>query len=177
VDQEESPAAGSSVEGEDGPRVGRASIGFTLSQLGFETSRRFGELVGSIGLEPRQFAVLRATGDAGGRSQQAIAEMLHIPPSTMVSLVDQLQGSKLLERRPHPLDRRTYTLHLTDEGSALLQKGLELATGFEQEIGLGFSAAETWALLAMLARVASNLGVDSWSLPDRGSGVRPEPVT
>src|SRR5215469_11002922 len=98
------------------------SVGFTLSQLGFATSRRFGQIVATLGLEPRHFALLRAVHGADGQSQQALAERLRIPASTMVSLIDYLENEGLLERRPHPTDRRTRLLHLTGQGAKVLEQ-------------------------------------------------------
>jgi DNA-binding MarR family transcriptional regulator len=152
----------------------RASVGFTLSQLGFETSRRFAELVGKIGLEPRHFAVLRAAGEHAGQSQQAIAERLHIPPSTMVALVDHLESWKMLERRRDPTDRRTYIVHVTPAGMTLLKKALDLAMQQEKRVCAGLSDDERVTLLTLLGRVAANLDIDAESLPDAGSGRRPE---
>ena len=74
-----------------GETAGRQSVGFTLSQVGLATSRRFGQITGTLGLEPRHVALLRAVSQADGQSQQAVAERLHIPASTMVALIDQLE--------------------------------------------------------------------------------------
>src|SRR5215469_147647 len=62
--------------------TGQPSVGFALSQLGLATSSRFGQLVGTVGLEPRHFAVLRAVRARDGQSQHAVADRLQIPPST-----------------------------------------------------------------------------------------------
>jgi len=152
---------------------GAASVGFTLSQLGFETSRRFGLLVGTLGLEPRQFAVLRAVQQEEGQSQQTVAEQLEIPPSTMVALVDALEEHKMIERRMLGSDRRTRTLHLTPEGAGILKRAMELASRLEQTICEGIDRTERARLLHLLGRVAENLGVSRGSLPDKGSGERP----
>lgn len=150
------------------------SVGFTLSQLGFATSRRFGELMGTLGLEPRHFALLRALRNADGQSQQEVAQRLQIPPSTMVSLVDHLEGQALLERRPHPTDRRTRLLHLTERGATALREAIKLGGQWEDTICAGLSAEDREKLLALLHRVAVNIGVRDDELPDRGTGQRPQ---
>jgi DNA-binding MarR family transcriptional regulator len=152
------------------------SVGFSLSQLGFATSRGFGQLVGTLGLEPRHFALLRAVNRAGGQSQQALADHLQIPPSTMVSLVDHMEAQGLLERRPHPADRRTRLLHLTQHGSEVLTEAIRLSAGMEERICAGLSDSERAQLLGLLRRVAANIGVAAAELPDHGTGHRPEPV-
>ncbi len=149
------------------------SVGFTLSQLGFATSSRFGQIVGELGLEPRHFAVLRALRAAEGQSQQAVADRLQIPPSTMVSLVDHLERQGWLERRLAAGDRRTRHLHLTGRGAKVLDEATRLGARWEQQICTGLSDTERDQLLALLRRVAANIGLGEDTLPDRGSGHRP----
>lgn len=158
-------------------RATPVSVGFTLSQLGFATSGGFAELVGVVGLEPRHFALLRAISEAEGSSQQAVAESLRIPASTMVALVDHLEAEKMLERRAHPSDRRTRTLHLTARGAAVLAEAVQLAWDYERRICAGLAAPERERLLSLLGRVAMNMGVDLGSLPDHGTGRRPDPLS
>lgn len=148
-----------------------------LSQLGFATSGGFGRLMAGVGLEPRHFAVLRAIGEAGGQSQQAVAQRLHIPASTMVSLLDHLEREGLVERRPHPTDRRTRLLQLTVRGEQVLDQAVRVGARWEQEICSGLSPAERDTLLALLRRVATTIGVATEELPDRGTGQRPQSLS
>jgi len=130
-------------------------------------------VVGELGLEPRHFALLRAIDSSEGQSQQSCGEHLAIPPSTMVAIVDHLEASGLLERRLHPTDRRTRTLHLTDAGASLLTVAMERAMALESTICAALTAADRTQLLALLRHVAANLDVSSNALPDRGSGELP----
>jgi DNA-binding MarR family transcriptional regulator len=153
---------------------GGPSVGFTLSQLGFATSRRFGRIVATLDLEPRHFALLRAVREADGQSQQAIAERLRIPASTMVSLIDYLERHGLLVRQQHPTDRRSRMLHVTDHGVEVLEQAIRLGAEWERTICSGLSADERDTLLRLLRRVAANIGVGDAELPDRGTGQRLE---
>lgn len=130
----------------------------------------------TLGLEPRHFALLREVRDVEGQSQQAVAGRLQIPASTMVSLIDHLEQQALLERRPHSTDRRTRLLHLTEHGTEVLGQAIRLGAEWEKAICVGLSAAEREQLLALLQRVADNIGVTEGELPDRGTGHRPEPL-
>lgn len=156
------------------PKAGRPhpSVGFSLSQLGLATSRGFAELVGTLGLEPRQFAVLRAAAQSAGQPQQALAERLGIPASTMVGLLDGLEHAGLVHRRRAGTDRRVHTIELTERGAGVLHEAMALAEAREAQLCAGLSAAERRALLGLLARVAANLGIEPEQLPDRGEGHR-----
>ena len=146
------------------------SVGFLLSQLGFETSRRFGQLMSEVGLEPRQFALMRVIKASEGQPQSAIADFLRIPASSMVAVVDDLEERGLVERRPHPSDRRTRTLHITTKGSKVLERATDLALGFEATICEGLTAPERARLIVTLQRVAGNLGLERGLHPDTSSG-------
>jgi DNA-binding MarR family transcriptional regulator len=135
------------------------SIGFTLSSLGYAVARAFTETLAPLGIEPRDFALLRAVDAAGGASQQAISERLGIPPSRMVGLLDAHEARGLIERRPKPADRRIHALHLTDDGHELLTRALELAVAYEQELCGDLSSPEREHLLALLQRVSLRLGL------------------
>jgi DNA-binding MarR family transcriptional regulator len=144
--------------------------------LGLENARQLGEVVSAFGLEPRHFAVLRAVHSDEGQSQQLISDHLAIPASTMVAIVDHLEGAGLLERRLNSSDRRTRTLHLTARGVAMQADIFAAATEHESRICAGLTPSERAQLLGLLRRVGANLGVSFSALPDRGSGDRPEPI-
>lgn len=136
------------------------SVGFTLSSLGYAVSRRFHQTLAPLGLEPREFALLRAVAPAEGASQQALAERLQIPPSRMVAFVDALEARGLLERRANPDDRRARALYLTDEGRELLTAAFTLASELEAKLCAGLSASERERLLDALRRVGARLGIE-----------------
>jgi DNA-binding MarR family transcriptional regulator len=158
-----------SMPGQEQPPFGH-SVGFLLSQLGFETARRFGELMREIDLEPRQFALMRMILQLAGHSQNAVAERLRIPRSSMVSVIDSLEERGLVERRPHPSDRRTHSLFLTVLGEQILARGTDLAMGFESVVCRGFEPAEREELISRLCRVADNLGLAFGLHPDTSTG-------
>ena len=135
------------------------SVSFLLSQLGYTTSRRFKQALASLGIEPRQFAMLRFIAMAEGQSQQAIASALQIPPSRMVSLVDDLEERGLLERRQDPADRRARALHLTRAGRRLLEQAWKVAMETEQVTVQGWSDKDRQKLLELLNRLAAQHGL------------------
>src|SRR5690348_4111699 len=121
-------------------RPAAASVGFMLSTLGHAISRRFLRALEPLELHPREFAVLRAVKANDGRSQQALADQLHIPPSRIVAIVDELESRGLVERRPDPSDRRVRTLHVTRRGQDLLEDAFNLVVQHERAISDALTA-------------------------------------
>jgi len=128
-----------------------------LSSLGFAVSRRFHQTLEPLGLEPGEFALMRAVAAQEGESQNALAERLHISPSWMVAIVDQLEKRELLERKPHARDRRVRNLHLTSGGKKLLKQAEQRAQRFDRQVTDGLGEKEVGQLLELLDRVAAGL--------------------
>jgi DNA-binding MarR family transcriptional regulator len=129
------------------------SVAFLLSQLGFVSSKRFFDALAPLGIQPREFLLLRMLSAAEGQSQQALAERLHVPPSRMVALVDGLEQKGLVERRPDPGDRRVRALHLTAKGGRLLAKAVAAATKYDSDLCSNLTAKENEQLVDLLQKL------------------------
>lgn len=148
----------------DGDRA-PSSVAFLLSQVGILASQRFARRIAEIGLHPPQFRVMNMIDAAEGRSQQAIAEAIGAPASRMVAIVDELEDQGLVERRPHPSDRRVRALYLTAAGRRMLARGRKIAGEHEEEMMRGLTGADRDRLVALLQKVVYEQGI--------GSGVHP----
>jgi DNA-binding MarR family transcriptional regulator len=131
------------------------SVGFLISQLGFFSSKRFMEALAPVGIDPREFMLLRFVAASEGRSQQALAERIAIPPSRMVALVDRLEEAGLLERRPDPEDRRVRGLHLTRKGRGALERAGKIAIDYETQLCAGINREERELLIDLLQKLQS----------------------
>jgi DNA-binding MarR family transcriptional regulator len=129
------------------------SATYLLSKVGFEASQRFRSMLEPLGLEPRQFALLRHVAGSEGQTQQALGDALGIPKSRMVALVDDLEARGLVERRLRPDDRRARALHVTTEGARCLAEALEVAKAHEAYVRERLSPAEHLQLVQMLQRL------------------------
>lgn len=106
----------------------------------------------SIGLTPALFAMLNYLRAHEGAIQQQIGSAMGIDPSTMVSLVDQLERVGLAKRRPHPQDRRAREVLLTPKGRRTLERARRLAAEVEDDILQGLSPAEREQLITLMRK-------------------------
>jgi MarR family transcriptional regulator, lower aerobic nicotinate degradation pathway regulator len=106
----------------------------------------------SIGLTPALFAVLNFLRANEGAIQQQIGSVMGIDPSTMVSLVDQLERAGLAKRRPHRQDRRAREVLITPKGRRILKRARELAEEVEGDVLQGLSPAERRQLVTLLRK-------------------------
>jgi DNA-binding MarR family transcriptional regulator len=110
----------------------------------------------SVGLTPALFGVLNLLGAREGAIQQEIGAAMGIDPSTMVSLIDQLEAAGLAKRRPHPTDRRAREVAITPKGRRLLERGRRMSAQVEDEVLRGLTADERRQLLTLLRRALSS---------------------
>jgi DNA-binding MarR family transcriptional regulator len=148
-------------------------LGLLLVQLGFLTSRRFGELLAPLGLEQRQAGMLIRLAANEGRSQQALGDLLGLNATRMVFLVDELEQRGLVERRRNPADRRSHALYLTDRGRDTLRQAQQAMAAHERSLAASLTEAEREQLVALLRKVATEQGVSADSLP--GAQKSPQP--
>ena len=113
---------------------------------------RIAEALESVGLTPALFGLLNVLGAREGAIQQELGAAMGIDPSTMVSLIDELETSGLAKRRPHPTDRRAREVAITPKGRRALGRARRLAMQVDDEVLRGLTAAERRQLLTLLHR-------------------------
>ena len=118
----------------------------------------------SVGLTPALFAVLNYLQAREGAIQQQIGSAMGIHPSTMVTLVDQLERAGLAKRRLHPQDRRAREVLITPKGRRSLKRARELAEEIEGDVLRGLSPVERCQLVTLLRKAfAAAPPQPSWS--------------
>lgn len=133
----------------------RGGVAFLLAQIGAYAATRFTERVAALDLTPSQTGLLRAIARGAGRTQQQFAELLGVPPSRFVGLVDGLEERGLVERRRSPNDRRAYELALTEAGKETMRSLGQVGGAHERDICRGLSAEQKEALHAALRHIAT----------------------
>ena len=105
------------------------------------------------GLSPGRVGLLIYIDANPGVTQSRLAEAAERDRSTMVGVLDQLQGRGLIERR-RGADRRTNGLWLTRSGRSLLARALRGIARHEQRIAARLTSAERRQLLDLLGRIS-----------------------
>jgi DNA-binding MarR family transcriptional regulator len=147
-----------SQTGQSGRRGG-GGIAFLLAQIGALATQRFAERIAGLDLTPPQAGLLRAIAAQPGRSQQAVATQLGVPPSRFVFLVDALEQRGLVRRQRNETDRRLYALHLTTEGEELMAKLHAAGAAHEEDICAGLTTDQRQALREGLKHIAARQGL------------------
>ena len=134
----------------------REFAGQLLFRLWRASHTHTAEALESIGLTTALFALLNVLGTREGAIQQELGAAMGIDPSTMVSLIDQLEAAGLAKRRPRPTDRRAREVAITPKGRRVLKQARELAIQVEDDVLRGLSRAERRHMLALLRRAVDS---------------------
>jgi MarR family transcriptional regulator, transcriptional regulator for hemolysin len=141
------------------PAALQPNIGAMVHDVARLIRRRFEPRARQMGLAltRHQASTLLCIARAEGLSQAAAALQLDIEPIALVRLLDRLHEEGLVDRRPHPTDRRVRTLWLTPLGWGVVERVLKINAEVREEAcaGLGQEARE--ALMAALAHIKCNL--------------------
>ena len=156
------------VDQRNGIRELDQRIPFLLSQLGTYVSDDFKRRLAPLDVHPRTNAVLVALAGADGQSQRQLSARLGLHRNVMVSLIDTLEEQGLVQRKPHPDDRRAFAVTLTDKARDLLPALDEQSHAMEDEVTSVLTADERAALLDMLQRVSASLGLSPGVHPRLG---------
>ena len=147
---------------EDGHAI-LSSACFQLGIAGAQITRSFSLLIQHTGLTHKQVGLL-AVVDAGvATSQREIATQLHVAPSLVVTLVDQLTRSGAVRRTRSQSDRRVQTIEITDEGRRLLKAAIAVASRLDADLRTLLTLDDQQALdriLPSLLHAATATGQD-----------------
>ncbi|WP_312685009.1 MarR family winged helix-turn-helix transcriptional regulator [Brevundimonas nasdae] len=112
------------------------------------------------GLQPGEFdvlATLRRAAPQTGLTPTALFEATMMSSGGMTARIDRLEKAGLVERGPHPSDRRATLVRLTGKGFDLIDGMMSIHERTAQEILSPLSREEQTLLNGLLARLVSGL--------------------
>ena len=157
-----------------GTEVGRA-FSFLVHDVSRLIKRRFERRARQMGLPitRQQAAVVLNIAGNEGVSQAEVAAWLGIEPIALVRMLDKLHEEGLVERRPHPTDRRVRTLWLTPSARPVVTQILAINKAIREEAFAGMTADAREVVIDILDGIKGNLALregtdDSPAAPTAG---------
>ncbi|MCC4115953.1 MarR family transcriptional regulator [Aromatoleum toluclasticum] len=127
--------------------------GYQLRLAQIAIFRDFSEGLGEFDVTPGLFGILVIIECNSGLKQTELARAAHLDRSTVVSVIDNLERRSLVERRPAENDRRSNSLVLTTDGSALLKKLKRRVQEHEKRLVEHLSEDERVTLVSLLQKI------------------------
>lgn len=131
----------------------QSSAGYRLRRAQIAAFNLFTQFMAEFDVRPTQFAILTVVRDNPGLSQSQISDALGLKRANLVPLLDGLEGRGLLVRTPSVADRRSYCLHLTDDGAVQMRDIQARHDAYETELTAHLGSAGRTALLALLGGI------------------------
>jgi DNA-binding MarR family transcriptional regulator len=122
------------------------TLGFLLTTCANLLRKRFEQNSQGSGLTLAQWKVL------------VTLSMNDIEPITIARSLDKLQAMTLVERRPHPSDKRSWLLHLAPAAAEKIELAKIIGDATRAEALVGVSASDLEHLLKTLQQIEQNLG-------------------
>lgn len=162
------PQARSSTASAQATRTGRAAavaservdtayleslIGYNARRAALAVIAVFLERMKPYDLRPVDFSTLSLITHNPGITARQLCHALGILPPNMVGMINGFEKRGLIERHPHPTDRRAQGLHLTSQGQQMMADAERTAAELEQDVAHRLSRQEQRTLIGLLQKI------------------------
>src|SRR6267143_3651730 len=135
-----------------------------MIKLGRITMHRFTEALEPFGIRARHVAALIELRDSGELTQQSLCGQLHLDPTNLVAILNELEERGYATRRRDPDDRRRHLVEVSKKGIAVIEKVSEVMDGVEDDLLDGLEPAERVQLESLLTSIWERSGgYEAWS--------------
>src|SRR5436309_12547517 len=106
---------------------GRRRLSIMLRHAWYGLNQAFRRRIAHLAITPDQFTVMRTLLETRAITQSDLTEQMGSDPNTVASLLQRMEKSALLERRPHERDRRAHRLYLNVDGKRKYRQASQIA--------------------------------------------------
>jgi DNA-binding MarR family transcriptional regulator len=115
-------------------------LGYLIKHAHLELEKRTDAALAGLGVTSRDLGALRVIAGGEAASQQEVAAVLGVDRTSMVALLDALEGRKIIARRPSDRDRRRNVVELTGAGRRLFDQAEAAALAVERDFTASLGA-------------------------------------
>ncbi|MBN8953185.1 MULTISPECIES: MarR family transcriptional regulator [unclassified Rhizobium] len=132
------------------------SAAYLANQMAKAFARSLQQRAAKLGFSPGQFPILLELWSEDGLTQKQLLERVDIEQATMANTLSRMERDGLVERRPHPSDKRAQLIFLTDRATAMQAEAIEAAVAADMDLLKDFRQFERELLLEYIRRVLDN---------------------
>jgi len=138
-------------------KSGDPTFGFTLADTTRLLRRVFDRRAAHLGLTRAQWRALKLIDLNPGLSQARLSDDLDMEPIAVGRVIDRLQASGFVERRPDPQDRRRWRLYPAGKSPEVMAEMRRIADRLHEEILAGVAEADFATTMRVLAKVKETM--------------------
>ena len=128
-------------------------FGYNARRAALVIIERFLREMAPFDLRPVDFSVLSLVQHNPGITSRQLCTALGLLPPNLVGMLNKLEKRELIERLPHPSDRRAMGLHMTEAGQHFMTQAEAAATELERDAVSRLTAHEQKTLLRLLQKI------------------------
>ena len=128
-------------------------FGYNARRAALVIIERFLREMAPFDLRPVDFSVLSLVQHNPGITSRQLCTALGLLPPNLVGMLNKLEKRELIERLPHPSDRRAMGLHMTQAGQHFMTQAEAAATELERDAVSKLTAHEQKTLLRLLQKI------------------------
>ncbi len=132
-------------------------VTYLLSDTARLLRKAFDGRVRQLGMTSPQARLLLILSHSEGENQAFYAERLEVEPISLARMLDRMEESGRVERRPDPADRRAWRVYLTNAGQEIIGQVNRCLNGLEDEMLLNLSEDQRQSLAVLLETIRNNL--------------------
>ncbi|BAB51649.1 MarR family winged helix-turn-helix transcriptional regulator [Mesorhizobium japonicum] len=133
------------------------SAGFLANHMARLFANGLQQRIRPLGLAPAQFMTLLALWDEDGLTQRELVQRLNVEQATIANTLIRMERDGLIERRLHPEDGRSQSIHLTAKAVGLREPATRAARAQNEVALTGFSEDERLVFLDLMRRAIASM--------------------
>ena len=129
------------------------SAGYLINHIARLCFNGLYEQIAPLGLAPAQFMTLLELWQEDGLTQKDLVDRLDVEQATMANTIARMERDGLIERRPHPQDRRARSIYMTDRARSLEAEATNAATGVNEKLLSSLSDEERKMFIHIMQKI------------------------
>jgi DNA-binding MarR family transcriptional regulator len=142
-------------------------LGYLIHDVSRMRRNAFDLLVKPLGVTRAQWWVIAHLSRHDGMVQTQLAELLDVGKASLGALLDRLEATGFIERRPEPQDRRAKRVYLTKTSFRLLERLIAVESEFNEKLLAGVTEKDRKEMIRVLSMMKENMS--AIGLPQNGS--------
>ncbi|MDP4159267.1 MAG: MarR family transcriptional regulator [Bacillota bacterium] len=133
------------------------SLGFILNKTNTKLKNKLFQRFNEYNVTPEQWSVLNCLWSQEGITPKELADLIYKDKPNTNRILEKLETKELINRKPHPIDKRAYQIFLTNRGWALKEELVPIAIDLLEEATLGIEKHKVEEMIKLLNQVFNNI--------------------
>lgn len=133
------------------------SPSYLVSQLTKEFARALQARASGLGFSAGQFPILVELWEEDGLTQKQLLERVDVEQATMANTLSRMERDGLIERKPHPKDRRAQLVFLTPKAHDIKDGAISAMCAADDVLMQGLKRFEKELMLEFMRNALDNI--------------------